>query len=280
MEFLQALRHSPNFSDLVASLALLLAVLLGRALAVRALGRSHFNVEVRRRWIGYIRTATLVFFLLGLIVIWAQQVRAVAISLLAVAVAVAIATKELILCLSGSVLRASARAFSVGDFIEVEGVRGEVVDVGALSTTILEVGPGPGSQLRTGRSIVIPNSVFLAKPVYNETITEDYVLHLLTAPLQPGDDWQRAEQALLSAAREECAAFIVEARQHMERLAAEQHLEPPRVDPLVYLRLTEHGVVLLLRFPTPSRSRVRVEQAILRRFLSRYPGAAGAGEPA
>lgn len=267
MDFLQQVRESPYFADVVASLALLLAVLAGRALALRALRQSKFTIEARRQWTAHIRTVTLVFFLLGLTIIWAEQVRAVAISLLAVAVAVAIATKELILCLSGAILRASARAFSVGDRIEIEGVRGEVIEAGALGTTILEVGPGPGAQLRTGRSVVIPNSLFLTKPIFNETVTEDYVLHMVSVPLAPGEDWKRADQALLAAAREECAAFISEARQHMERAAAAQQVEPPSVEPLVYLRLTDRGVVLLLRFPAPARIRVRVEQAILRRFL-------------
>lgn len=270
MDLFQQLRQSPYFRDLVASLALLLVVLLGRALSIRALRQSRFSLEVRRQWTAHIRSATLVFFLLGLTIIWAEQFRAVAISLLAVAVALAIATKELILCLSGAVLRASARAFSVGDRIEVEGVRGEVIEAGALATTILEVGPGSGAQLRTGRSVVIPNSLFLGKPIFNETVTEDYVLHLLSVPLTPAEDWQRAEQALLAAAHEECAPFIAEARAQVERVAARREVEPPSVEPLVYLRLSDRGVVLLLRFPTPSRGRVRVEQAILRRFLSNF----------
>ncbi len=267
MDLLQQLRQSPHFHDAIASLALLLAVLVGRALAIRALRQSQFNLEVRRQWTAHIRTLTLVFFLLGLTIVWAAEIRAVAISSLAVAVALAIATKELILCLSGSILRASARAFSVGDRIEIEGVRGEVIEAGALATTILEVGPGSGAQLRTGRSVVIPNSLFLSKPIFNETVTEDYVLQLLNVPLAPAEDWRRAEQALLAAAREECAPFIAEARAQVERVAARRDVEPPSVEPLVYLRLSDRGVVLLLRFPTPSRIRVRVEQAILRRFL-------------
>jgi small-conductance mechanosensitive channel len=67
-----------------------------------------------------------VLLLLGLVLIWAPQLWTFALSLAAVAVEIVVATKEMILCISGSLMRASPRAFSVGDWIEVADVRGEV----------------------------------------------------------------------------------------------------------------------------------------------------------
>lgn len=98
-----------------------------------------------------------------------------------------------------------------------------------------------------------------------------HVLHVLTVPLAGTDDWERAEQLLLAAGREECASFLEDARVHMARAGSAEGLPPPNVDPRVILRLPEPGRVhLLLRFPAPVRQRGLIEQAILRRFLGGF----------
>ena len=48
---------------------------------------------------------------------------------------------------------------------EVAGVRGDVLDIGPLTTAVLEVGPGQSIHQRTGRKITLPNSVFLTHAV-------------------------------------------------------------------------------------------------------------------
>jgi len=46
------------------------------------------------------------------------------------------------------------------------------------STTILEIDPG---HQPTGRTVVLPNSVFLSAKVFNETLHDDLVVHVVTA---------------------------------------------------------------------------------------------------
>lgn len=259
----------------VISVLWLTGVLVLRFVIVRAILRREFlSSESRRRWIVNTRNALLFILFVGLVFIWAQEVRSLALSIVAVAVALVIATKELILCVSGAVLRASVRSFSVGDRIEISDVRGDVIDHSLLATTILEIGPGQTSHQYTGRAIVIPNSVFLTAPLINETFTEDFVLHVFSVPLKTDDDWQAAEAALLDAANAECSSFMEAAREHMQKLEKEHGLDPPSMEPRVSLQLPEPGIInLLVRIPVPARRKGRVEQAILRHFLSNFKNA-------
>ncbi|MDF0603930.1 mechanosensitive ion channel, partial [Psychromarinibacter sp. C21-152] len=162
--------------DVVASLLLVLVLWVTRAVIVKLIRlRSDLPPHVLRRWIATTRTAFLILVLLGLVLIWAPQLRTFALSLAAVAVAIVVATKEMILCLSGSLMRASTRAFSVGDWIEVAGVRGEVVDHTLLATTLQEF--QPNSFHYTGRTAVVPNSVLFGSPVRNLTVVREYTFH-------------------------------------------------------------------------------------------------------
>lgn len=270
MNLVDAIQNYPLASEIGASLALLAVALLLRTMAVRAVKRSQLPLEIRRRWVVQIRNTAILLVVLGLTVIWASEFRAVALSIVAVAVALVIATKELLLCLSGALLRASSRAFSVGHRIEVGNQLGDVIDVGALATTILEV--DPATQERTGRAVTIPNSQFLEAPIVNESFTGNFVSHVLRVPVPAGADWRKAETVLRDCARQECEAYLDQAKLYMERAAAEEALDPPIVGPAIRVLISERGQVdLLLRFPAPVRKRERVAQRIVRRFLETFP---------
>lgn len=249
---------------------LMLAILLlvRWIIIVRLRNNSGMSKDMRRRWAAQIRLALIFFLLLGLMMIWGTELRTFAVSIVAIAAAIVIATKELIMCVSGSILKASGRSFQIGDRVEVGAFRGDVVDQTLLTTTILEVGPGPSIHQHTGRTIVVPNSLLLTAPVVNETFSNEYVLHVFSVPIIEGEQWQEAEAALLQAARAECTEFQEDAEQHMLRFVQRRGLESLSVEPRVSLHIDDSkSIVLLTRIAVPARRRGRVEQAILRRFL-------------
>lgn len=262
-------------ADAFSTVVFLVAVVVLRIVLVRALARREgLSVEARRRGLVHIRNAVLFVFLLGMVFIWAHELRTFAVSLVAFVVAIVIATKELILCLSGAVLRAATNAYAIGDRVQIGESRGDVVDLNMFSTTILEIGPGEKFHQYTGRALVVPNSVLLNTPVINEAFMGDYAVHLISVPLAADRDWRRAEALLLEAAHAECAPFIEDARGHMLKLEHRQSLDAPSVEPRVSLEIAEPGKInLLLRVPSPVRRKGRVEQAILRRFLDAYHAA-------
>ncbi len=265
--------------DLLATGVILLVLLALRLAIGRLIRRTKWaSEELKLRWRSQTRLMLFVLVCFGFLLIWGKELRTLALSLVAVAAALVIATKELISCFTGSVLRFGARSFSVGDRVEIGGLRGDVIDTGLLATKLLETGPAHD---RTGRLVVVPNSQLLTERVINETFTNDYVLHVFPVPLAEGADWQRAERALLDAAREATARYSATTRTSLARLDERHHLEEPtssRGEPMILLRVAEHGQVeLIARVPTPARDKGSVEQEIVRQYLSRMAdGAAGA----
>ena len=158
-------------------------------------------------------TKPLLFVLVvGLVLIWAPQLRTLALSLTAVAVAIVVATKELILCISGSVMRASSRAFSVGDWIEVAGLRGEVTDHSLFVTTLQELGGGGQGWHYTGRTVVVPNSVFLSAPIRNHNLLRSFTFHTFALTVEPHLNLFRHEAHMRSVVERHVAPFRDEAR--------------------------------------------------------------------
>lgn len=253
----------------MGTLVLLAVALLFRSAALGFIRKLHWTAEAQRlSWHLRIRHLFIAILAIGVVIIWASQLRNLAISAIAVAAAIAIATKELLLCLSGAFVRAATEAFSVGDRVEIGGVRGDVVSYGLLGTTLLEIGP---AHQRTGRAVIIPNSVLVSERVINETFTEEYVLHMFPIPMEQGDDWERAEEILLDTARALCGDDIDRAREYMDGLARQHGLPRSSVEPRVTIHVPEAGKLeLLVRVPAKAREKGLIEQSILREFLRRW----------
>jgi len=255
--------------DGLTSLLLLLSLLILRTLIVRAISKNPtLSMEAKRRWVVSVRNTVVVVLVVGLVVTWAHELQAFAVSLVALAAALVLATKELILCWSGAALRVGGKVYSVGDRIQIAGHRGVVLDHDIFATKLLEIGPGQASHLYTGRVTVFPNSLLFSNALVKENPGQEYGLYILMIPLRDKDDWRDAERHLLDAAKAECSSFMEEAGRHMKLLEQTTLLEAPSPEPRVTIQLAETGrIQLVLRFPAPDRGRSRIEQAILRRYL-------------
>lgn len=251
-------------SLITSSVILIVTVLALRALLGRFIRRSVASTELRRKWMVQSRNGLLLLLMLGLVLIWGEELRTLALSIVAIAVAFVVATKELILCVIGTLLKTVSNSFNLGDRIQVKDFRGDVIDQNLLATTIMEVGPGKITHQRTGRTMVIPNAMFVSEPVINESFTHDYVFHVFTIPFKRDEDWHEAQKAFLESAKRHCAPYLEEVRKYMNRISIKRGLEVPSVDPRVTIQVPTAGEVhLIVRVPAKSGERGFIEQAIL-----------------
>lgn len=256
-------------SLLISTAILLAAMILFRFLVVRYIRRNVTATELRRKWLVNSRNGLLLLLLLGLILIWGSELRTLALSVVAIAIAFVVATKELILCLSGSLIKSSSSAFNLGDRVQIKDFRGDVIDHNLLTTTLLEVGPGKSIHQRTGRMVTLPNALLVSEPVIKESFTEKFGFHVFSVPFKREDDWPGARQAFLDAAKRRCASYIEDARKHMTDVTARLGLGLPSVEPCVSIHAPTAGEVhLIIRLPVPSGQRHAIEQAILEEVLS------------
>lgn len=266
--WLDALLHNYG-TDIARTGVLLLVLLLVHGSIARTIAANpQVAVETRRRWMVNVRNAMIIIWLAGLVVIWARELQTIALSMVAFAAALVVATKELLMCLGGGLVRSLGNSYQLGDIIEIGTLRGRVMDITMLSTTVLEIGPRHDAHQITGRMLSFPNSMLLTQPVARENFTGDYVMHILTVPLPYSVKPGKAERVLQQIADEVCAPYLEGARSHMAMLESKLLLDTPSVAPRISLQPTsEKEYRIILRYAVPPRERQRVEQAILRRFM-------------
>jgi small-conductance mechanosensitive channel len=265
-DFVAFVEDQALLRDVVATVVLFLVVFGLRTVVLRFVRRRLPTRDtLQLRLTSQIRGVSYLILSFGLFTIWAAELQALAVSFVVLAMAVVWATKETIACVQGAVYRVSSKAFQVGDRITVGAIRGDVIDPGLLSTTVLEVGK---AHQRTGRTISIPNSLFMSEPVLNESLTGEYMLHLLTIPLDRSADLAGIEKRALEAANDACADFIDDVRRPIALRYRRHGLTPPLVDPRITYQFVDTNTVnLILRIPVPTRLERTVEQRVLRAVL-------------
>lgn len=227
--------------------------------------------EFSRRRGNFVLLKNLVLFTALIVIgtIWASKIAGVALSLAAVAGAMLIVSKEFWLNLLGTASLTISRVYRVGDFIEVEGISGRVIDTDLLSTTLSEA--QDGSQL-TSRTVAIPHSLLLVRPVRNLTATGEFVVNLLRVGVGTEEDLAALEQALLDAALDVCKPWQAQADAHLKRIESRELMDLPSAEPRVILQLhSAKEATLSLRYACRPNDKVKVEQKVLRQFLANRP---------
>lgn len=268
MEWVSENKHLTH--NLISTGILISAIIIFRWAIVRSINTLWVNnLQLKKRWVTHSRNILFIVVFTGIIVIWASELQAFAISLVAVAAAIVLATKEIIMCVTGGVLKATSKSFKVGDRIEVNGVRGDVSDHNMLTTTINEVGPGKLTHLRTGKKITLPNSIFLTYPVYNDMYSRKYTIHTFKVPFPRDIDVIKTREKLLNSAQRTCSSYLEEAQKNLKNLEVTADIDLPSLNPRVTISLPdEKQIEYIVRVPAPTKKPGKIEQLILEDFFS------------
>ncbi len=241
-------------------------ILANIAISAILRGRGWLSRETKLRASVFWRNFSFLIAFLLLFFIWRTELRAAALSLAALSVALVLAGKELFTSVLGYIHRTTSGSFAFGDVIEINGIKGEVIDQTLLSTTVLEMSE---EHLFTGRVVQFPNSFFISHAMRNYSRLGDYQLGMVSIPVASGSDLDTARRVLAEVANAVCSDFVAPAHAALRELEGEQFIVMPSAEPRVSIRLGEAGkATLLLRFPCPASQRTRTEQELLTKYLA------------
>jgi small-conductance mechanosensitive channel len=253
-------------TEIVGTIVIVAAVILANIVISAALrGRGWLSRETKLRASVFWRNFSFLIAFVALLFIWRAELRAAALSFAALSVALVLGGKELLTSILGYIHRTTSGSFEFGDIIDINGIRGEVIDQTLLSTTVLEMSE---EHLFTGRVVQFPNSFYVGHALKNHSRLGNYQLALVAVPLAPDSNLETAKEGLIEAAKAVCSEYVDPAQKALRDLEGEQFIVMPSADPRVTVRLGDAGkVTLLLRFPCLTNQRTRTEQDILARYL-------------
>lgn len=255
---------------LLITIALTILAFILKGFIKKEINKSEsFNLAEKRKISSRIFRVIDLVLVSVLVVVWFTHLQNVLVSLLAVAAAVVLATKELIMCFTGGFLIGISRYFTLGDRIEIDGLRGFVIEKNLTTTKILEIGPEKNSQQTTGNVISIPNSLMLSKSLSNESYFKGYSIRSFNFNVPKEFNVEDFEGKLLEWGRQLSAAYINDAKSVINSYSEKENIPIPSVEPRVRLAMNgDSGFQLILKMPVKSSEVADIEQELLRRYAT------------
>ncbi len=271
--------------------AVFVAVVLGLRRLALMVTRRTLGGEVgdsRRFWARQgLHVTVAAVLILGLVSIWVTPATDITTGVGLISAGLAFALQQVITSLAAYFVILRGDTFGIGDRITLGGVRGDVVRLGFLKTTIMEMGQPPSvsdsdpsiwvnSRQYTGRLVTVTNGVIFTDPVYNYTREFPYLWEEMMLPITYTDDRARVEQILLDAARAHAVVDDAQAERAFALMHTRYALAETSLAPAVYWRITDNWLELSLRFLVPHRD-VRTIKDLMSRDILTGLDAAGIG---
>jgi small-conductance mechanosensitive channel len=268
--------------NLLISAALVVAIVVASAL-LRGIAERAFKERDKDRARFWSAQAIHIAALAGVVAvvfyIWFPDRSSAGAAIGWLAAGVAIALQRVITAFAGYLILLRGKVFTVGDRITIGGVRGDVVALGFMQTTVMEMGQSPGERSDdpsmwvggrqySGRIVRVTNDKIFDEPVYNYTREFPFMWDELMIPVKYGDDHATVERIMVEAARRHTAEIIEDARGALARIEGRFFIdEHPDTEPRVYLRMTDNWIELSLRYVARSRGNRVLSDKINREVL-------------
>jgi small-conductance mechanosensitive channel len=252
----------------------------------RPVDASEHRAERRRFWVR--QSSKLIAFALlcaGVVLIWFPDPSRLGTVAGLLTAGIAVALQRVITAMAAYLIILRGRVFTVGDRITIGGVRGDVVALGLIQTSVMEMGEPPNensgepdvwvnARQYTGRVVNVTNDKIFDTPVYNYTREFPYVWEEMHFPLGYDADRARAEEILLDVGRRHTDRFVEAAGPAFDRLRERYFVADTMELPArVYLRMTDNWLEVTLRFLAPVRGVRGLKDAMTRDILPAFEGA-------
>lgn len=230
-----------------------------------------------------INLATAIVVALGLISIWFDTGLHAAAAVGVLTAAFAFAMQKAVTSIAGYFLILRGDIFSIGDRIVMGGVRGDVIGLGFLRTTILEMGQPSGdhddsvptwvhARQYTGRIVTVTNGAVFDEPVYNYSRDFPFIWEELHIQVKHDTDLHTAEQILVDAAarhsltRDDIGPGVMQQLRRRYFVPADE----VSLQPEVFYTLTSSWIELAVRFVVRTHDIRRVKSDISREVAEAF----------
>ena len=275
---------SENLKKLLFSLVLVgILYLLSKGL--QSLLRAVFAGRDSVRTVFWSRQAvhllTTLLTILGLVSIWFDQPERLTTAAGLVSAGVAIGLQRVITAFAGYFILLRGKIFNVGDRTVMGGVRGDVIALGFIQTTVMEMGQPAAVQdadpavwvhgrQYTGRIVTITNDTIFTEPVYNYSREFPYIWEEMAIPISYQDDARRAEEILLDVTRAHTVGLNEIGEDAVRELERRYFMRRADMGPRVYWRLTDNWLEMSVRFLARDSGIRELKDAISRDVIQRF----------
>jgi small-conductance mechanosensitive channel len=197
-----------------------------------------------------------------------EDLRLIATTLGLVSAAIVISLQDVCASFCGWFVIMAGQKFTIGDRLEIEGVRGDVLDIQLLRTTLLEINNWLGVDQPTGRVIIVPNNFIFKTKVFSFTHGHPFIWGKIEVTVTYNTPAAGATALFQKVLEEETREDFAEARRVSAEMERRYGVEDADYRPKIYTRIADSGVTFSLLYVSHYRSSSSTRNRINRRLIA------------
>jgi small-conductance mechanosensitive channel len=178
-----------------------------------------------------------------------------------------VALQDFIISFLGWFVLMGRNGMRVGDWVEINGVAGEVMEIGLLRTVLLETGNWAEAGHPTGRKVAMMNSYAIQGHFFNFSTSGQWLWDEIQVTVPAAEDPYPVITAIRQMVVKETEAETRAAEQEWKQATNRYRVEAVSAEPAVNLRPTGAGVEVHVRYITHANeryaTRTRLYQAVV-----------------
>ena len=166
-----------------------------------------------------------------------------------------VALKDFIVGFIGWFVLMGKNGMRLGDWVEINGVTGEVVEIGPFHTVLLETGNWTDSGHPTGRRVTFPNGFAIEGHYFNFSTSGQWLWDELQVVLPPGKDPYPMLDAIHKQVIEATRETVQQAEQEWRNSTTSRELSGLSAEPAISVKPVVGGIEIAVRYITRASDR-------------------------
>ncbi len=220
-----------------------------------------------RRGLGFFKYIAVVVLIIG---VFSNQLKSITVALGVAGAGIAFALQEVIASVAGWIALSFGQFYTIGDRVQLGGIKGDVIDIGVLRTTVMEIGKWVNGDQYNGRIVRIANSFVFKEPVFNYSADFPFVWDEIVLPVKYGSDHNMAREIILSTAKDTVSDYVGYAQKHWNEMKSKYAVEDAITEPTVFLIANDNWMEFTLRYVVDFRKRRGTKDLLFTRILDAF----------
>lgn len=222
---------------------------------------NKFKAKKFGSFIGYFLTIVLIT------VVYSDKLAGLTVALGVAGAGIAFALQEVIASFAGWLAIMFGDFYKAGDRVQLGGIKGDVMDIGVLRTTIMETGQWVDGDLYNGRIVLIANSYVFKEPVFNYSGDFPFLWDEIKIPIQYGSNYDKTTELLESIGKEVAGDLTKLSKEKWIALQNKYRLEDAQTEPMVSLTANDNWVEFTLRYVVSFKKRRATKTLLFTKIL-------------
>lgn len=188
---------------------------------------------------------------------------------------IAFALQEVIASFAGWLAILFGGFYKPGDRVQLGGIKGDVMDIGVLRTTIMETGQWVDGDLYNGRIVLIANSFVFKEPVFNYSGDFPFLWDEIKIPIQYGSNYDMAKEIFEQIGKQVAGDLTLRSKEKWISLQNKFRLEDAQTEPMVSLVANDNWVEFTLRYVVSYKKRRATKTELFTQILNKVEATNG-----